>query len=156
MNSVVTGNWEDYVVNEVVEYVDTTYRTIANKDSRGICGFSMGGYGALHLSMEHPDVFGAVLAMSPGLIADGEITMAMDSWNADINFRIAYGRAFSPNTKDTKTYANIPTFDGSKEDNKIVAQWENGFGNISSKVESYLNKKTKLRAIKVMYGEVDS
>lgn len=156
VNSEVTGNWEDYVINEVIQYVDSTYRTLANKDSRGICGFSMGGFGALHLGMEHPDVFGAVLSMSPGLIADGDMDMAMESWNGSVDFRIAYGRAFSPNKKDTKTYANIPTFDGSKEDNKIVAQWENGFGNIGAKVKSYLGKETKLKAIKVLYGEQDS
>ncbi len=156
VNSQVTGNWEDYVVNEVIQYVDSNYRTIANKDSRGICGFSMGGYGALHLAMEHPDIFGAVLSMSPGLIADGDISMAMDSWDGDVYFRIAYGRAFSPNLKDTKNYANIPTFDGSKKDNKIVAQWENGFGNLKSKVDSYLSKQTKLKAIKILYGELDS
>ena len=155
VNSVVTGNWEDYVVNEVVGYVDKNYRTIANKDSRGIFGFSMGGFGALNLAMKHPDVFGAVFSMSPGLIADGDMDLAMDSWYGDTEFKIAYGRAFSPNTKNKEDYANIPAFDGSKADNKIIAQWENGFGNINAKVKDYCSKKTKLKAIKILYGEND-
>ncbi|MBN1121678.1 MAG: hypothetical protein JXJ17_11420 [Anaerolineae bacterium] len=71
-NSPVTGNWEDFIVNDVVEYVDSHYRTIPNAESRGIAGHSMGGYGALNLAMLHPDVFGAVYSMSPGLFdSDG-------------------------------------------------------------------------------------
>ncbi len=65
-NSPVTGNWEDFIVNDVVGYVDSHYRTIPNVESRGIAGHSMGGYGALNLAMLHPDVFGAVYSMSPG------------------------------------------------------------------------------------------
>jgi enterochelin esterase-like enzyme len=63
-NSVTTGNWEDYVTYELVRYVDAKYRTVARSSSRGIAGHSMGGYGAIKLAMKHPDVFGAVYALS--------------------------------------------------------------------------------------------
>src|SRR5579862_3095559 len=53
-NSVVTGNWEDYIVRDVVGYVDAHYRTIPAPESRGIGGQSMGGYGALMLGFKHP------------------------------------------------------------------------------------------------------
>lgn len=72
LNSPVTGNWEDFVVGDVVGYVDAHYRTLDAPESRGIGGHSMGGFGALTLAMRHPDVFGAVYAMSPAVIdADG-------------------------------------------------------------------------------------
>ena len=154
VNSPVSGNWEDYIVNEVVSYVDKTYRTLANKDSRGILGFSMGGFGALNLGMRHPNVFGAAYGMSPGLIAKGEIKSLINS--SDINFKTSYGRAFSPNTKDPEELAYYPTFDGSKEDNKIVQAWENGFGNFDAKIKDYLSKKDKLRGIKIIYGTNDN
>lgn len=64
-NSPVTGNWEDFVVRDLVRFVDRQYRTLASAASRGIAGHSMGGYGALKLAMKHPDVFGAVYALSP-------------------------------------------------------------------------------------------
>ena len=64
-NSVVTGNWEDYIVRDVVGYVDAHYRTIPAPESRGIGGQSMGGYGALMLGFKHPEVFSNVYAMSP-------------------------------------------------------------------------------------------
>ena len=55
------------MVNEVVSFVDSQYRTIAQAESRGISGHSMGGFGALNISMHHPDVFSAVYSFSPGL-----------------------------------------------------------------------------------------
>lgn len=67
VNSPVTGNWEDFIVEDVVGYVDSHYRTLAQAESRGITGHSMGGFGALNIAMHHPDVFSAVYSMSPGL-----------------------------------------------------------------------------------------
>jgi enterochelin esterase-like enzyme len=67
VNSPVTGNWEDFVVQEVVGYVDNHYRTIARVESRGISGHSMGGFGSLNIATLHPDVFGTVYSLSPGL-----------------------------------------------------------------------------------------
>ncbi|MDQ6717273.1 MAG: alpha/beta fold hydrolase [Gemmatimonadota bacterium] len=64
-NSPVTGNWEDFIVRDLVEYVDTHYRTKATRDARGVAGHSVGGHGALRLAMRHPEIFSAVYAMSP-------------------------------------------------------------------------------------------
>lgn len=64
-NSSTLGDWEDFIVRDVVGYVDGHYRTLASPEHRGIAGHSMGGYGALTLGFRHPDVFGAVYAMSP-------------------------------------------------------------------------------------------
>ena len=64
-NSSVTGNWEDFVVHDLVDFVDTNYRTYPRPASRGLIGHSMGGYGALKLAMEHPEVFATVYALSP-------------------------------------------------------------------------------------------
>ncbi len=67
VNSPVTGNWEDFVTSDVINYVDLNYRTLATAQSRGISGHSMGGFGALNLAMRHPDLFSVVYALSPGL-----------------------------------------------------------------------------------------
>jgi enterochelin esterase-like enzyme len=63
-NSPTSGNWEAYITNDLVSYIDSHYRTIANRDSRGLAGHSMGGYGTLRLSMTYPDVFSSIYAMS--------------------------------------------------------------------------------------------
>jgi len=67
VNSPVTGNWEDYIVQDVVGYIDSHYRTLAEPQRRGLSGHSMGGFGALYIGMRHPDLFGAVFSLSPGL-----------------------------------------------------------------------------------------
>lgn len=42
---------------EVVEFIDTNFRTIAKKQSRAICGLSMGGFHTLYISINYPDMF---------------------------------------------------------------------------------------------------
>jgi enterochelin esterase family protein len=43
---------------EVVKFIDSNYRTIAKKQSRAICGLSMGGFHTLYISLNNPDMFG--------------------------------------------------------------------------------------------------
>jgi S-formylglutathione hydrolase FrmB len=64
-NSITTGNWEDFIVKDLVGYIDHHFRTIRSSSGRGVAGHSMGGYGALHLAMRNPNVFSAVYALSP-------------------------------------------------------------------------------------------
>lgn len=61
--------YEDFLVQELVPWVDRNFRTLSSRESRGIAGDSMGGYGSLHLGMRHPDLFGSVSAQSAALIA---------------------------------------------------------------------------------------
>lgn len=65
VNSPVLGNWEDFVTEDVVNYVDENYRTKNVPESRGISGYLMGGFGALNIGVNHPDLFSIVYAMSP-------------------------------------------------------------------------------------------
>src|SRR5215831_17881119 len=64
-SSVTTGDFENYVAHDVVAYIDAHYRTIAARESRGLVGHSMGGYGATRIGMKHADVFGSLYIMSP-------------------------------------------------------------------------------------------
>jgi len=63
-NSIVTGEWEDFIVQDLVSYIDNKYRTLPVAESRGIAGHSMGAYGAMKLAMKNPDIFSSVFAMS--------------------------------------------------------------------------------------------
>ncbi len=60
--------YEDFFIQEFVPAIDRKYRTLADAAARGIGGTSMGGYGALHLAMRHPDVFGSASAHSAALL----------------------------------------------------------------------------------------
>jgi S-formylglutathione hydrolase FrmB len=60
--------YEDFFIQELVPEIDRKYRTLAVAGERGISGVSMGGYGALHLAMRHPDAFGSASAHSAALL----------------------------------------------------------------------------------------
>src|SRR5579862_2476038 len=63
-NSPTTGDWETFITHDLVDYIDNHYRTIANRDSRGLAGHSMGGYGTLRIGMKYPQVYSSIYAMS--------------------------------------------------------------------------------------------
>lgn len=68
MSSPTIGDYETYISRELVGVIDSTYRTLAAPESRGIMGCSMGGTGALHLALRYPDVFGVSGVMSAYLV----------------------------------------------------------------------------------------
>jgi S-formylglutathione hydrolase FrmB len=59
--------YETHITAELIPFIDNHYRTIANIKGRAITGLSMGGHGALFLSLKHPDIFGAAGSMSGGV-----------------------------------------------------------------------------------------
>jgi S-formylglutathione hydrolase FrmB len=156
VNSPASGNWEDCLIEEIIPFVDAGYRTLTQAESRGICGFSMGGFGAMNLALRHPDVFAAVYAMSPGIMKDDALPEAMKSWRGDTIFLRAYARAFAPNLEKSDFFGDIPVLDNTAADNLIAAKWYGGFGNWSQKLDAYLALETPLRAIGISYGTTDS
>lgn len=80
-NSPVTGNWADYIADDLVAYVDKEFRTVANTAARAIMGHSMGGYGALNLAIKRSDVFSVVWAFSPCcLVPEEDLSFGNDAW----------------------------------------------------------------------------
>lgn len=59
--------YDDYIARDVVSHMDARYRTIARGDARGIAGLSMGGFGALTLALQYPEVFTAAASHSGDL-----------------------------------------------------------------------------------------
>jgi S-formylglutathione hydrolase FrmB len=60
--------YEDFLVREFIPAIERRYRVRAERRTRGISGVSMGGYGALHLALAHPELFGSVSAHSAALV----------------------------------------------------------------------------------------
>jgi len=58
------------IIKDLIPHIDNTYRTITQKNGRGIEGHSMGGYGALHLGLKFPHLFGAISAVAPSILRD--------------------------------------------------------------------------------------
>ena len=79
-NSKATGDWETFIAEELVQYIDRNYRTIPDRMSRGLAGHSMGGYGTFRIGMKYPEVFSSLYAMSACCMLDtGEVTSAITS-----------------------------------------------------------------------------
>lgn len=66
VNSAADPNakYEDFVVKDLVGFVDSRYRTVGSRDGRAVAGVSMGGWGAMLLGLKHPHLFGSVGAFS--------------------------------------------------------------------------------------------
>lgn len=61
------SKYETYVATELVKWIDSKYKTIADRKGRAITGLSMGGHGALYLSLKHQDTFSVAGSMSGGV-----------------------------------------------------------------------------------------
>nr|WP_052635757.1 alpha/beta hydrolase family protein [Spirosoma luteum] len=59
--------YETYVASELVDWIDSHYKTIKDRTGRAITGLSMGGHGALYLAFRHQNTFGAAGSMSGGV-----------------------------------------------------------------------------------------
>jgi len=70
------ARYKDFMFEELLPFIDKTYRTIPDKDHRAVAGLSMGGYGALVWAMQHPDKFSYCLALSASIFSEeGMINM---------------------------------------------------------------------------------
>ena len=179
-NSSVTGNWADYIGKDVVQYMDKNFRTIPDRKSRGLCGHSMGGNGALKLGMLFADTFSAVYALSPAVLNwHGDFTLrnvgfkqisklknedaiikGLNETEQNFDFNAFYAAAFSamakvysPNTSKKELPADFPVSyikDSAVYDSKVISQWEAQFP--FNMIDHYLPQLRSLAAIKLDWG----
>jgi enterochelin esterase-like enzyme len=69
-------HWADYLAFDVVREVDSQFRTLPAATSRAIGGLSMGGLGALHSALHHPEIFGVVGGHSPSIRPEPDLRLA--------------------------------------------------------------------------------
>ena len=62
-----TYQYESYIVNDLLSFVDTHYATIPDRSARAITGLSMGGHGALYLAIRNKNIFAHAGSMSGGV-----------------------------------------------------------------------------------------
>ncbi len=162
-NSPTIGNFEDFIAVDLVRWVDGKYRTLARKESRGLVGHSMGGYGTLKLGMKHPDVFGALYAMNPccmiprpASLADAKFeTMTVDQalaapWMERGNFAVA--AAWSPNPGKPPFFADMGTSEG-KPNEFVLAQW--AANSPAAMAAGYVGALKSMAGIAIDTGDTD-
>ncbi|MCE2570213.1 alpha/beta hydrolase [Motilimonas eburnea] len=65
INSPITGNWQDFITQDLITAIDQQFRTLAKAESRALLGHSMGGMGAFTIAFAQPKLFSTVVGMSP-------------------------------------------------------------------------------------------
>ena len=134
-SSVTTGDFENFIAHDLVAYIDAHYRTIAARESRGLVGHSMGGYGAIRIGMKHADVFGSLYIMSPCCLSarmaafkpDEEAALLAVKEPADsaklpflLRAQMASAAAWSPNPKAPPLFLDLPVGD---KQGQVLAEW---------------------------------
>jgi len=177
-SSVTTGDFEKYVAHDVVAYIDAHYRTIPKRESRGLVGHSMGGYGASRIGMKHSDVFGALYIMSPCCLSPmtgggpgpadrmKEMAIANEKKIAEAKSpseaaallpgfgvaQLATAAAWAPDPKNPPLFLDLPTKDGipvPEIQAKFIANAPLVF------VDQYIGNLKQYRAISMDVGDQD-
>ena len=167
-SSATTGDFETFVARDLVAYVDRHYRTIPDRRSRGLAGHSMGGYGVARIGMKHPDVFGALYLMSPGLnirpadAGDAQAQAALravrspaDAVNLPFpaKAQLAVAAAWSPDPQNPPLYLDLPSRDGAPQPD-VLAKWD--ANSPLAFVDQYIGALRQYRAIAMDVGDQDT
>lgn len=166
-SSLTTGDFENYVARDVVAYIDSHYRTIPHRTSRGLVGHSMGGYGASRIGMKHPDVFGSLYIMSPCCMSArgaGRGNPATETALAAVKSpaeaaklpglatTLAVAAAWSPNPKNPPLYLDMPMKDGQVQQ-EVLNKWAANAP--LSFVDQYIDNLKQYKAIAIDVGDQD-
>ena len=167
-SSVTTGDFETFIARDLVRYIDTHYRTIPDRLSRGLAGHSMGGYGTARIGMKHPDMFGAIYMMSPCCLSartagpvDPQAAAALEAVkspaeSANLPFlqrvQLASAAAWSPDPKNPPLYLDLPTKDGVVQP-EVLAKWAANAP--LAFVDQYIGNLRQYRAIATDVGDQD-
>ena len=169
-NSVITGNFENFIADELIDYIDAHYRTLARPASRGLVGHSMGGYGASRIGVKRADRYGALYLMAPccqspmgsrGMTAEQVAQLAaVPSLEAAGNLpfalrgTLAIAAAWSPNPAKPPLFVDLPVDASGKEIPGVIAKWT---ANATlAFLDQYVSKVRKYRAIAMDVGDKDS
>lgn len=166
--SVTAGDWESYIADDLVAYMDRNYRTIPTRDGRGLGGHSMGGYGTLRIAMKRPDVFSAIYALSSCCLNEGtvrpgrngqpsaaeSVTSVEDArGNRGAQGTLARAAAWAPNPANPPLYLDLPTKNGEVVP-EVAVKW--AANSPVAMLDQYVTNLKKLKAIAIDIGRQDS
>ena len=177
-NSPTIGDWETFIAQDLPAFIDKRYRTIASRESRGLAGHSMGGYGTMRVGMKQPGAFAALYAMSScclmnnpagrgagareGAPARGDAAAGRGNGagraagagrgNALANAPAAQAAAWAPNPKNPPQFFDLPTKDGEIQP-LIAAKWPANSPLVM--VDQHVPALKTMRAIALDVGDKD-
>jgi S-formylglutathione hydrolase FrmB len=155
-NSSTSGRWLDFTVKELVPYIDSHFRTIHHRDSRGLTGDFIGGYGALKFAMLYPDLFSVVYALHPVGTGSGLMPMlSMVDWrrlHKAKSFSELWGDHYAPGFVGM-AQAYLPNPDRSPFYCDFAVELENGEPKLNTDNFKKLYARFLLDELLVEYGD---
>jgi enterochelin esterase-like enzyme len=163
-SSVTVGDWEAFIAEDLTRYIDSHYRTLAQRASRGLSGHSMGGYGTLRIGMKYPDVYSALYPMSacclrPRLPAPTDsraeaVKTVKEAQGLDFFARTVFASsaAWSPNPDRPPFFFNFPTANGEPQPS-VYADY--AAGALTSLTHQYVPELKRYAAIGIEIGNED-
>jgi putative tributyrin esterase len=94
--------YEDYIIKDFLEEIDTRYRTIREGYARAIAGLSMGGYAAVKFSLKYPHLFAYAGGISAALDAPADLDETHPEFRD--NLRKAFGEPGNPVRSENDVY----------------------------------------------------
>jgi len=169
--SVTTGDFEDFVAHDLVAYIDSHYRTIPDRRSRGLVGHSMGGYGATRIGMKHADVFGALYIMSPcctsarpgGGTLTPQMLASIDALKPSddmsklpfpVRGLLAMASAWSPDPGKPPLYLDLPYGKDGKPIPSVFERWT--ANSLFAMFDQWVPNLKRYKAIAMDVGDEDS
>jgi hypothetical protein len=117
LNSPGTGRYQDFLCDEAVALVDERFRTLGDRNHRGIRGKSSGGYGALVVPMMRADVFGALASHAGDALFEA---CYLPEFRQTVRaLREHYGGSYERFWED---FGSRPAF-SKKEDDTLLNDW---------------------------------
>jgi enterochelin esterase-like enzyme len=148
-SSPTTGDWETFISRDLVAYIDSHYRTIPLRSSRGLAGHSMGGYGTMRIAMKHPEPFSALYAMSSCCLLIDPHDPLPPSMPDALKSQAA---AWAPNPQNPPSYFDLPIEDGELQP-LIYAKWLANAPLVM--VDQYVPSLERYTAIALDVGDAD-
>lgn len=169
LSSPTIGDYETYLTKELVDYIDTNYRTIPSPESRGIMGCSMGADGAMHLAFKYPDVYSVAAPYSGtydwtrdpwltiGATGYDHEPIDLNEFNAlpleETRWEIALAAAVTPNSVKPPLYLDMPYMivNGKAE---VAPGFVEKLGAASpvQDAKDYINQPNRLHNVMIYHG----
>jgi enterochelin esterase-like enzyme len=171
LSSPTIGDYETYITKEFVSLIDSRYRTLPSRESRGVTGCSMGGIGALRLAFKFPQVFSVAAGVSgyydknqdPYLSEGATKFKAPPKDFKDIGLQppsvqieMAEAAGAAPNPNAPPFYLDMPyqVVNGETQIVQSVIDKEKALDPLNAAV-SYLKQPLRLRGLMIYHGIQD-
>lgn len=169
-NSILWGNYEDYMINDLISWIESSFRAVPSRNYRALLGHSMGGYGAFRYGTLHKDKFRVLAATASAILnlTDSYLEYSRqkimeqnqpgppffydyDSTGSTTKGLFLFCGAFSPNLNTPQTYINPPVVEFAMNENgnwidTIAAKMKN------NSIDHFIHQLSQSDSVGILFG----